>query len=122
MSMDLESRLRAALRPMAPSDEFEKKLISCVTDKPRYMRAKHRRFGWGGLNSRARWISAAAAATLLIAVGIQVRVQEQRERENGLAARRQVVEALRMTSQKLNLAYEIVKNQTNSLADENPGI
>jgi anti-sigma-K factor RskA len=120
MSPDLESRLRAALRPVAPSDELEKNLIARVTDEPRYARPKHHRFGWAGSKSRARWLAAAAAASLLVAVGIQNRGQ-QRERESGLEARRQVVEALRMTSQKLNLAYETVKSQSTSLADENPG-
>jgi hypothetical protein len=120
MSPDLESRLRAALRPIVPSDELEKKLIARVTDEPRHSRPIRSRFLWGGLNSRARWLSAAAAASLLVAVGIQNRGQ-QRERESGLEARRQVVEALRMTSQKLNLAYETVKSQSTSLADENPG-
>jgi hypothetical protein len=32
MSPDLESRLRAALRPIVPSDELEKKLIARVTN------------------------------------------------------------------------------------------
>jgi hypothetical protein len=39
-------------------------------------------------------------------------MQQARERANGLEARRQVVEALRMTSQKLNLAYETVKSES----------
>jgi hypothetical protein len=112
MSSDLESRLRASLRPLAPRAELEKKLIASVTRTPHHARRMPR---------RARWLSAAAAAFLLIAVGIQIRVQEQRERANGLEARRQVVEALRMTSQKLNLAFETVKSQSTSLADENSG-
>jgi hypothetical protein len=58
---------------------------------------------------------------LLIGVGLQGRMQLRRERENGLEARRQVVEALRVTSQKLDLAYEIVKSQSSSFADDNPG-
>jgi len=58
---------------------------------------------------------------VLIGVGLQNRLQVRRERENGLEARRQVVEALRVTSQKLDLAYEIVKSQSSSFTDENPG-
>jgi len=112
MSNDLESRLRAALRPVAASAELEKKLIARVVDQQQYARPIQR---------RARWLAAAAAASLLIAAGVQLRVQEQRERENGLEARRQVVEALHMTSQKLDLAYETVKSQSTSLADADPG-
>jgi hypothetical protein len=68
------------------------------------------------------WLSASLAASLLIAVGVQRNNQESRERENGLKARREVVEALRVTSQKLNLAYETVKSQSYSLADDEPGV
>jgi hypothetical protein len=49
-------------------------------------------------------------------------LEQQRLQQSGLEARRQVVEALRMTSQKLNLAYEAVKNQSTSLSDEKSGV
>ena len=39
----------------------------------------------------------------------------------GLEARREVLEALRVTSQKLNLAYEAVKSQSTSLTDAQSG-
>jgi hypothetical protein len=121
MSQDLESQLRAALRPIAPSTAFEKKLIACLTDNPQQAQPQAGRRGWTGSHPRTRWLSVAAAACLLIAVGMQNRMQVRRERENGLEARRQVVEALRVTSQKLDLAYEIVKSQSSSFADDNPG-
>jgi hypothetical protein len=121
MSQDLESQLRAALRPIAPSATFEKKLIACITDDPQHSQPKAHRVGGAGWRSRTRWLSVAAAACLLIAVGLQNRLQLRRERENGLEARRQVVEALRVTSQKLDLAYQIVKSQSGSIADDNPG-
>jgi hypothetical protein len=119
MSQDLESQLRAALRPIAPSAAFEKELIACVTDA-QHPQPKANRVGRAGWRSRARWLSIAAAACLLIGVGLQ-NLQLRRERENGLEARRQVVEALRVTSEKLDLAYEIVKSQSSSFTDENPG-
>jgi hypothetical protein len=118
---DLESQLRAALRPIAPSASFEKKLIACVTNDPRRAQPMAKRLGGAGWHSRTRWLSLAAAACLLVGVGLQGRMQLRRERENGLEARRQVVEALRVTSQKLDLAYEIVKSQSSSFADDNPG-
>lgn len=120
MSQELESRLRAALRPIAPSAALEKKLIAAVTDKPAFTPVKS---GWlrSGAHSRVRWLSIGAAACVLIAVGMQHRLQQRDERENGFEARRQVVEALRMTSQKLDLAYEIVKSQSASMDDGNPG-
>jgi hypothetical protein len=121
MSQDLESQLREALRPIAPSATFEKKLIACVTAEPQHSQPKANRGGGAGWHSRTRWLSVAAAACLLIAVGLQNRMQLRRERDNGQEARRQVVEALRVTSQKLDLAYEIVKSQSSSFTDDNPG-
>jgi hypothetical protein len=121
MSQDLESQLRAALRPIAPSATFEKKLIACLTDDPRHSQPDAKRGGGAGWHSRTRWLSIAAAACLLIGIALQTRMQMRHERENGLEARRQVVEALRVTSQKLDLAYEIVKSQSSSFADDNPG-
>jgi hypothetical protein len=99
MSDDFESQLRAALRPVAPSDDFTPKIMARIAAKRRLAR-------------RAWWIPASLAASLLIAIGAQRHVQESRERENGMEARREVVEALRLTSQKLNLAYEVVKSQS----------
>jgi hypothetical protein len=120
MSQDLESRLRAALRPVAPGDDFAHKLMARVTApapvQPRRFRT------WGGIKPNAWWISAGLAASLLLAVGVQRYAQESRERENGLEARREVVEALRVTSQKLNLAYEAVKSQSSSLGGEKSGV
>ena len=121
MSEDFESRLRAALTPVAPSDEFTQNLIARVTaDKGREAnahRARRRR-----PNAAAWWLSASMAASLLIAAGVQHYLQERRETERGFEARREVIEALRMTSQKLNLAYEVIKSQSSSPADDKPGV
>jgi hypothetical protein len=121
MSEDLESRLRAALTPVAPSDEFTQDLIARVTaDKGTEADAR-------GMRRRSPkaspwWLSASMAASLLIAAGVQHFLQERREAERGLEARREVIEALRMTSQKLNLAYEVIKSQSSSPADDKPGV
>lgn len=126
MSQDIESRLRAALRPVAPSEDFSQKLLARVladqTTQP-----KPRRLLLAGTRPWAWWLTASLAACLIAAVGVQQhleqqRLQQQRLQQNGLEARREVVEALRMTSQKLNLAYEAVKNQSTSLADEKSGV
>jgi hypothetical protein len=121
MSEDLESRLRAALRPVAPSEEFTQDLIVRVTaDKGREVNARGAR---RSPNATAWWLSASMAASLLIAFGVQHHLQERRETERGLEARREVIEALRMTSQKLNLAYEVIKSQSSSSpTDDKPGV
>lgn len=111
MNRDIESRLRSNLRPVAPSDEFSQKLLARVAAQSDQIPG--RRAAARGLSRRSKWwLSAGLAASLLLAAGVQHQMQQARERANGLEARRQVVEALRMTSQKLNLAYETVKSES----------
>lgn len=120
MSKDIESRMRAALRPVAPSDEFSQRLLTHVALQ-RPPQPKPRRNGAGGLHPLAWWLTASLAASVILAVGVHQHLQQQRLQQSGLEARREVVEALRLTSQKLNLAYEAVKSQSTSLTDEQSG-
>jgi hypothetical protein len=119
MSNDIESQMRAALRSVAPSEEFSQKLVANVTSqrptapKPRRLAARLRPLAW--------WFSASLAASVVLAVGVHQHLQQQRLQQSGLEARREVMEALRVTSQKLNLAYEAVKSQSTSLTDEQSG-
>jgi hypothetical protein len=117
MSKDIESRMRAALRPVAPSDEFSQRLLTqAALQRP--PKPKPRRRGAGGLHPLAWWLTASLAASMILAVGVHQHLQQQRLQQSGLEARREVLEALRLTSQKLNLAYEAVKSQSTSLTDE----
>jgi hypothetical protein len=59
---------------------------------------------------------------VLVAVGA---VQYQRmahERQAGLEARREVIEALRVTNQKLDLAYQVVRTQSSPPSNGDPGV
>ena len=121
MSQEIESRMRAALRPVAPREDFSQKLLArVIADRPTL--PKPRRI----LSESARplmwWLTASLATCLILAVGVQRHLEQQRLQQSGLEARREVVEALRLTSQKLNLAYEAVKKQSTSLADEESGV
>jgi hypothetical protein len=61
-------------------------------------------FGWSWFGPRLRFGLAAVAACLLLAVSLSVwqRHREELQRREGEAARAQVMEALRITSAKLN--------------------
>jgi len=121
MSEEFESRMRAALRPVAPREEFSQKLVArAIAD--RSVPPKSRQLIAEGMRPLAWWLTASLAACLILAVGVQQRLHQQQLRQSGLEARREVVEALRMTSQKLNLAYEAVKSQSTSLGDEESGV
>jgi hypothetical protein len=107
MNDDLESQLRAALRPVEPPEDLSRKVLSRLEAARGQARAAHRftarRTGW--------WLSAGLAASVLMALGIHTRIQHERETAAGLEARREVIQALRLTHQKLDLAYQAVKEQ-----------
>jgi hypothetical protein len=106
MSKDIESRLRSSLRPLAPGDDFARDLAARITANPA-PQAADRGVGRQRHRAPAWWAAASLAASLLVAVGVQHHLHQQRER--GMEARRQVIEALRVTSQKLDLAYETIQ-------------
>jgi hypothetical protein len=119
MSKDIESEMRAALRPVAPSEEFSQMLVANVASQ-RPAALKPRRVP-SGRHPLVWWFSASLAASVVLAVGVHQHLEQQRLQQSGLEARREVLQALRVTSQKLNLAYEAVKNQSTSLTDEKSG-
>jgi hypothetical protein len=121
MNEDLESRLRSNLRPIAPRNEFSQRLVAQVVVRAHPQRSLSA-MAWRPSKRSTWWFSASLAASLLLVMGVQYQMQQARARQNGLEARRQVVEALRMTSQKLNLAYEAIRSESSSLADEKPGV
>jgi hypothetical protein len=116
MKKDLESELRDALRPVAPSADFTRRLIAQVDAKAGGAQPPRK-----GPVARSLWWASGLAASLAIALGVQQHVRAQRELAEGLEARRQVLQALQMTSQKLDLAYEAVKKQSSSLEDAESG-
>jgi hypothetical protein len=120
MNQEIEPRIRAALRPVAPSEEFSQRLLGRIAaDRPQ---PKARRIFSASARPLAWWLTASLAACLILAVGVQQHLEQQRLQQSGLEARREVVEALRMTSQKLSLAYEAVKHQSTSPTDEKSGV
>jgi len=110
MSEDLEDRLRQALRPVSPGEEFSARLlgrVAAATPPPAPNCHTPRRrvaANW--------WLSAGLAASVLLALGIRHRASESQERLAGLAARQQVFAALRVTNQKLDLAYLTVRSES----------
>ena len=116
MSEDLDATLRKALRPVDPGEDFTARVMARVAAEPaepersREMRSR-------GLR-RFVWLPAALAAGLVLVV-VAVHLRHVRQEEAGLAARDQVMEALRVTSQKLDLAYRTVNAP--APADERPG-
>jgi hypothetical protein len=111
MSNELNERLRAALRPIDPGEGFTQKVLAQVASQPAPMSARAQtRLAWFAHAPEGRWLSAAAMVTFL-AVGIVIAHGWQvRRAQGGLEARRQVIEALRVTSDNLDVAYRVVRS------------
>ncbi len=129
MSNELNDRLRAALRPVDPGESFTEKVLARIASEPPGIPSLIARSGslpssMGRTLARAvrayalSWQSAAAVVTV-VAVGLLVTHEWRAQRvEDGLEARRQVMEALRVTSEKLDLAYRAVKEKEHSGAEK----
>src|SRR6185436_1515840 len=104
MSDELEDRLRKALRPVDPEDGFAERVMSRIDSAPAPARRR-----W--LPPRFRGWPAALAASLLLGVVLIYAWQADRERR-GLEARRQLLEALHITGEKLDVAYRGVKRES----------
>jgi hypothetical protein len=98
---DLEGELRRALQRQDPGERFTARVLSALPE--RHSKPVRR---W----SRTRWLPMALAASLTVLV-IGQQLLERRERQRGDLAREQVLEALRLTSAKLDVAYRMVHEQ-----------
>jgi len=117
VSDDLEDRLRQALRPLDPGEEFTARVLARVAADEGRVPPTDTAAGRPPPRRRL-WVALALAASLAAAlIGIEWR--ERRELQ-GLQARQQLIEALRVTSQKLDLAYRIV-NRPPSGSDDQSG-
>lgn len=111
---DLEQQLRAALRPVDPGTGFVGGVLARVAaERPRGARPLRGR-------APAAWLSLALAASIVL--GLLVAHQQQlRRTEQGLEARRQLIEALRVAGDKLDLASRLVNEQQARPNSTDPG-
>jgi len=131
MSNELNERLRAALRPVDPGEHFTRSVLARIASEPvsrptlRSVRDRNAvgeiprspdGARWGNLG--LTWLSATVLAACA-ALGLMIAHQHEAQRaEAGLEARRQVMEALRLTSEKLDLAYRVVKDKELSATEK----
>jgi hypothetical protein len=127
MTEDFENRLRAALRPVNAPAGLAERIIAALPPRPvpatvtSIADAPQRRAG-----TRRYGMPAALAASLVGAVLLGMFAAEQRarviaERDEaaaGQAASRALMDALRVTSQKLDLAYQAVNPPPAPATDE----
>jgi len=115
MSEDIENQLRRALRPIeAPAGFTERVMRALPESAPRGsvaslapLRRAPRAGIWRRLSTP---VALAASFIVAILVGQHVGMERtRREQQAGLAASRELMQALHVTSKKLDLAYQAVK-------------
>lgn len=104
MSKNFEQQLRSALRPVDPDEGFEHRVMSRVMS--RIEREPIRARGRG-----VRWLPRALAASMAFAAAVGTQQWHARREQQGLEARKQLIEALRVTGEKLDLAYQAVNRE-----------
>lgn len=104
----LERELREALRSKDPGEDFTRKVMAHIDSQAKQPRTpKH------SVAPRAlQWLPAAMAASLLMAIVIKHEPAEPPSAQQGLHAREQLLHALRVTSEKLDLAYQVVHDES----------
>jgi hypothetical protein len=124
MSEEFEKQLRRALRPLEAPEGFAERVLRALPSRPTLAplparasaRPAPRPGGWRRFSAPT-----ALAASLIVAVlfGRHVAVERaDRERAAGLAASQELMQALRVTSQKLDLAYQAVNRPPAARAAE----
>lgn len=106
MGENLDEKLRAALRPVDPDGDFANDVLAHIEAHERHS-SKKLTFARRPL----RWqipVALAASVAIAIIVGLGWR-QQQLE---GLRAREQLIEALHVTSSKLDLVHQIVEERS----------
>jgi hypothetical protein len=113
MNESFENELRRALRPVDAPDGFTERLMRALPTReaPAPVLVPVREIPVR--TPRRYWMPGALAASLLVAVlaGQQVaQLREERQAQaEGLEASRELMQALRLTSEKLDLAYQAVQ-------------
>ena len=123
MNEDFENRLRRTLRPVDPPRGFAERVMRSLPERTAPANVVPMRISRPApANTWRRYAAPAAlAASLLIAVFTGQHVstlRAEREQQAGLAASRELMQALRVTSQKLDLAYEAVQRSAPQPAEE----
>ena len=108
MNDNFEQELRRALRPVDPGDEFTRAVMARLqsANVPTLARSRTR----SKLQRALPWAPAALAASLLMAIMMtHQHRKEEHELAEGLRAREELLLALRVTSEKLDIAYQVVQ-------------
>jgi len=110
MSKDSEQQLREALQPLDPEEGFEQRVMARIAQERSRTRTKV-----------TRWASVALAASVVFAAILGAHEWQMRREQEGMEARKQLLEALRLTGEKLDVAYQAVNREAPEPTDDGSG-
>lgn len=113
-NQDLERRLRSALGAVDPGEGFAPRVMARIAADPAHT-ARPARAG-----AVVSWLAFGLAASVVLAV-LLAHEWQVRRLEQGREARRQLIEALRVTDEKLNLAYRVMNSREGAAPPEHSG-
>ena len=113
MSNDLDDQLRKALRPVDPGEGFADRVLARIEATSA---ARSRRW----LPPRFRGLPVALAASAVLGA-VLIHVWQVDREQRGLEARRQLIEALHVTGEKLDLVYRSVKRESSPEPNDDAG-
>ncbi len=108
-SNDLEQQLREALQRVDPRDGFAERVMARIEGEQ--VRRPSR------LPARSRWLPVSLAASAIFGTFV-IRTWQVHQERQGLEARQQLIDALRVTGKKLDLAYRVVNTEARSTAPD----
>lgn len=114
---DLERRLRSALAAVDPGEGFAPQVMARVAANPTQTAQPPQ-------PARAATVAGYVAFGLVASVIVAVLLAHEwqvRRFEQGREARRELIEALRVTDEKLSLAYRVVKTRADATPQEHSG-
>jgi hypothetical protein len=111
---DLERRLRAALEPVDPGQRFSRGVMARIAAEPAHTARLPR------APAAAGWLAFGLAASVVLGLLVAHEWQVRRS-ARGLEARRQLIEALKVTDEKLDLAQRVVNTQERATPAQHSG-
>jgi hypothetical protein len=123
---NFEEELRRRLRPVDAPEGFTDRLMAALPAQPKPVVVAFTPRAVRPSPARQFGVPAALAASLVMAVFLGMQwgahrdlVAQEIEEQKGIAASQELMQALRVTSQKLDLAYEAVNNPPTAGDEEN---
>lgn len=113
MTDEFEEKLRCALRPHGPGEDFADRIVASLGSSRMEPRSVARLDSRRRRGLRSRWLPAALAACLIAGVGLIQLRQHALDAARATRARAQLLQALSIASDNVNIVRSAVAREEN---------